>query len=260
MYIRVISEETGLYYLQARYYDPETARFISPDETDYLDPQSFGGLNLYIYCLDNPVMYADPSGNSAIVATLIMLGVNALTSFVLTYLTSVVETSISNYPMKERQKEALTQASISAIFSIIECALCLKYPKMALQIGMFCAGSESLVAGIVIDSSVHEIVTNVILSTLFAGTTGLMDVTGMWQSNNTHSMIDNAISQRNIMKNSSRKRIVKQASKQYQKLKNDLVKNSVKDFLSDSYLNLIYWFTNICVNAYIDCVIGVFDG
>ena len=58
--------ETEFYYLQSRYYDPETARFISPDKTDYLEPQSFGGLNLYIYCLDNPVMYADPSGNFAI--------------------------------------------------------------------------------------------------------------------------------------------------------------------------------------------------
>ena len=81
MYIRVISEETGLYYLQARYYDPETARFISPDKTDYLEPQSFGGLNLYIYCLDNPVMYADPSGNFAISTFLITLAISSLVSW-----------------------------------------------------------------------------------------------------------------------------------------------------------------------------------
>ena len=53
--------ETGLYYLKTRYYDPENARFISPDKTDYLDPQSFGGLNLYIYCLDNPVIHGKES-------------------------------------------------------------------------------------------------------------------------------------------------------------------------------------------------------
>jgi RHS repeat-associated protein len=32
--------ETGLYYLKTRYYDPEIGRFISPDSTKYLDPES----------------------------------------------------------------------------------------------------------------------------------------------------------------------------------------------------------------------------
>ena len=49
--------ETGLYYLQTRYYDPEFGRFISPDSTKYLDPTTINGLNLYSYCLNNPVMY-----------------------------------------------------------------------------------------------------------------------------------------------------------------------------------------------------------
>ncbi|MBE6533757.1 MAG: hypothetical protein E7678_02135 [Ruminococcaceae bacterium] len=39
-------------------------RFISPDSTKYLDPESIHGLNLYAYCLNNPVMCVDPSGNS----------------------------------------------------------------------------------------------------------------------------------------------------------------------------------------------------
>ena len=55
--------ETGLYYLQTRYYDPEVGRFISPDSLDYLDPETLGGINLYSYCNNNPVMYADPSGH-----------------------------------------------------------------------------------------------------------------------------------------------------------------------------------------------------
>ena len=56
--------ETSLYYLNTRYYDPETGRFISPDSIDYLDPVAINGLNLYAYCGNNPVMYVDPSGNS----------------------------------------------------------------------------------------------------------------------------------------------------------------------------------------------------
>ncbi|MED5052163.1 RHS repeat-associated core domain-containing protein [Anoxybacillus rupiensis] len=57
--------ETKLYYLQARYYDPETARFISrdPDPGDKDDPIT---QNAYTYANDNPVMLVDPDGNYAI--------------------------------------------------------------------------------------------------------------------------------------------------------------------------------------------------
>ena len=57
--------ETGLYYLQTRYYDPELGRFISQDSIEYADYESVNGLNLYAYCGNNPVMYVDPSGMKA---------------------------------------------------------------------------------------------------------------------------------------------------------------------------------------------------
>ena len=57
-------EESGLYYLNSRYYDPETGRFISPDVLSILDETKgqINGLNLYMYCRDNPIMYIDDSG------------------------------------------------------------------------------------------------------------------------------------------------------------------------------------------------------
>jgi len=63
--------ETGLYYLQSRYYDPKTGRFISPDAYSYLEPDTVNGLNLYSYCNNNPVMYADPSGHIAFLVILL---------------------------------------------------------------------------------------------------------------------------------------------------------------------------------------------
>jgi RHS repeat-associated protein len=53
---------TGLYYLRARYYDSEIGRFISEDSYtgEKNDPLS---LNLYTYCVNNPIMYTDPSGH-----------------------------------------------------------------------------------------------------------------------------------------------------------------------------------------------------
>ena len=56
-------EETGLYYCNARYYSPKWRRFISPDDTAYLDPESVNGLNLYCYCNNDPVNLVDPSGH-----------------------------------------------------------------------------------------------------------------------------------------------------------------------------------------------------
>ena len=56
-------EETKLYYLITRYYDSEIGRFISPDSIEYLDAESINGLNLYCYCMNNPIMYVDPDGH-----------------------------------------------------------------------------------------------------------------------------------------------------------------------------------------------------
>jgi RHS repeat-associated protein len=57
--------ETGLYYLQSRYYDPAIGRFISSDgllgETGNLLTH-----NMYAYSENNPVMYVDPSGEFAL--------------------------------------------------------------------------------------------------------------------------------------------------------------------------------------------------
>ena len=51
-----------MYYLMTRYYDPRTGRFINADNLNYLEPHSINGLNLYAYCLNNPIMCVDPSG------------------------------------------------------------------------------------------------------------------------------------------------------------------------------------------------------
>ena len=57
--------ETNLYYLKSRYYDPEICRFISMDDVSFLDPNKINGLNLYCYCLNNPICFYDPSGHIA---------------------------------------------------------------------------------------------------------------------------------------------------------------------------------------------------
>ena len=61
----IYDQSTGLYYLNARYYNPEDGRFVIEDtyrgETNEPETQ-----NLYVYCADNPVNYVDPSGHKRI--------------------------------------------------------------------------------------------------------------------------------------------------------------------------------------------------
>ncbi|MEE0966033.1 MAG: DNRLRE domain-containing protein [Bacilli bacterium] len=57
-----LDSETGLYYLQSRYYDAEVTRFINADDTDYIS-EDILGTNIYAYCGNNPVMYSDPEGH-----------------------------------------------------------------------------------------------------------------------------------------------------------------------------------------------------
>jgi len=56
--------ETGLYYLQSRYYDPEVGRFISADVL-LSTGQGVLGHNCYAYCLGNPVGMVDDGGTAA---------------------------------------------------------------------------------------------------------------------------------------------------------------------------------------------------
>jgi len=70
--------ETGLYYLQSRYYDPAMGRFINADTVDYLDPQTINGINLYAYALNNPVQYCDPTGHAVLTLATCLYGLYAV--------------------------------------------------------------------------------------------------------------------------------------------------------------------------------------
>ena len=60
---QIKDDETGLYYYNFRYYDPEIGRFTQPDDiiSDFGNPQSW---NRYSYVLNNPLKYTDPDGHS----------------------------------------------------------------------------------------------------------------------------------------------------------------------------------------------------
>ena len=57
----VIDDGSGYLFMRARYYDPETGRFLGEDpvQGEYTKPQT---LHKYIYVTNNPIIFLDPSG------------------------------------------------------------------------------------------------------------------------------------------------------------------------------------------------------
>jgi RHS repeat-associated protein len=53
-------KETGLQYNWHRYYNPATGRYLTPDPIGLI-----GGINLYLYSLNNPINLIDPLGLDA---------------------------------------------------------------------------------------------------------------------------------------------------------------------------------------------------
>ena len=80
--------DLSLYYLQTRYYDSFSGRFISPDAPENLgSDQNLISYNLYAYCSNNPVMYTDPTGESWLGA-IIGAALNVVTTFLSAVITN----------------------------------------------------------------------------------------------------------------------------------------------------------------------------
>ena len=60
----IYDQSTELYYLNARYYNPEDGRFMTENSYrgEIMNPETG---HLYVYCANNPVNYVDPSGHFA---------------------------------------------------------------------------------------------------------------------------------------------------------------------------------------------------
>ena len=81
--------DTGLYYLQSRYYNPKWGRFLNAD--GYVSTGTgLLGYNMYAYCGNNPVMGYDPTGEIAIVDDLLFWGGVALVALVIVVASPII--------------------------------------------------------------------------------------------------------------------------------------------------------------------------
>ena len=58
----IYDHETGLYYLQSRYYNPQWGRFINADNRISGVGGDVLGYNMFAYCMNNPINMSDHTG------------------------------------------------------------------------------------------------------------------------------------------------------------------------------------------------------
>ena len=93
--------ETGFYYLQSRYYNPQIGRFISLDSINYLNPMSNSGENLYTYTANNPVNLIGPDGNFAISALLISVVIGIAVGITTELISDLIDGNGINHDFKQ---------------------------------------------------------------------------------------------------------------------------------------------------------------
>ena len=86
--------ETGFYYLQSRYYNPENHRFINADTYASTDSGDAIACNMFAYCNNNPVVFLDSTGMYSISAVTTLVSAD---NDIATYTTTI--TSDSRYEL-----------------------------------------------------------------------------------------------------------------------------------------------------------------
>ena len=81
---------SGFYYLQSRYYDPVTGRFLNADDTAYLGvTETTSGYNLFSYCENNVVNYCDYLGFFKVVRAVVSVPIDVILSLLSPYLAPI---------------------------------------------------------------------------------------------------------------------------------------------------------------------------
>ena len=89
--------ETGFYYLQSRYYDPEIGRFINADSYASTDATGLLSTNMFAYCENDPVNKSDPDGEVAPI--LIAMAGGALVGIAEQFMTDVIYAMVTGQPL-----------------------------------------------------------------------------------------------------------------------------------------------------------------
>lgn len=118
----VYDNDTGLYYLQSRYYDPEVGRFINCDDVNYIGlTESEVSYNPFAYCENEPVNDIDPNGTLSLdsLKTALNKAINTLKKWVKT-IVSNVKKEIKRFLSAITYKNGVLKISVVAATLILD--------------------------------------------------------------------------------------------------------------------------------------------
>ena len=89
--------ETGFYYLNSRYYDPGTGRFVNGDSLLQTHGGSVLATNMFSYCENNPCGHSDSNGKWAGLDDLIAAAAGAIVGVASQLISDVVASALTGY-------------------------------------------------------------------------------------------------------------------------------------------------------------------
>ena len=230
-------QETGFYYLNSRYYDPETKRFISADNINVI-ATTIDGLadkNLYAYCDNNPIMRTDDGGEFWNVIAGAVVG--AVVGLVSSVVSEVIEGDIT--------WKDIGQIAISTTIGAAEGALVAVAPAAAPLICGVASATETAINGAIDGNSASEIIVDSLVAGTIgavAGSQGADFVKGGKLLNSAGKSIGNAVKKgvHPIVKKSARK-LIKQACKYTMK---SYASGQLSDFAYGVITEFSSWYLN----------------
>ena len=234
-------KDLDLYYLNARYYDGRTGRFISPDYPDVVTatPGALTDKNLYAYCDNNPVMRRDDSGEwwNVIAGAAIGASVNFITSFASAIWDGEIE------------DEEFWQIVVSTLIGGLEGAAMSIIPSASTYIGAFSGVAESVIN----DCMAHKDWKRVIANAFVSGFMGAAGGVGGSDFAKGGKILNDAMDSRKMLKlgnlHPNQKKV---ANKSIKSAKNYL-KKSMTGSLSAGAVDLVIMdFSDWTINAIVN--------
>ena len=145
-----------MYYLQSRYYDPETGRFINADDASLLGANGdFASLNLFAYCGNNPIARKDDGGEFWHIVAGAVFGAA----------TNLVANGIGNLLTGEAFFDGWGQAVITGAISGAATAIC---PALGTIVDAGISAVESIAEDVSNGENPATIITNATISVGFS--------------------------------------------------------------------------------------------
>ena len=237
----VYDEETQLYYLQSRYYDPNTCRFINADDYSVLtaSPSALSDKNLFAYCDCNPIVREDIQGDywNIIVGAAIGGTVSLVSSF-------IFEIAEGNFEWKD-----VGQIAIATAIGTAEGAFTALCPTMSIAISAVASAAETAINSAIDGKSGSEIVVNSVISGSLGAITGASGSTirkGGKLLNNAVDAIKTVSSKGvNPAVKKGAKKTVQNAAKA---IRREYVSNQIEDISFGALDSFISFFARIIMN------------